>query len=113
MEKADKQQDNVLLEYLFDVYFACVLPFFYCIRYECALLLNRKFGVPVFPVFLAEIDEERELTNFSFGSNFPDRPHVRGKSSQKLIFELRYSFNLFFPPYSSFTYFLYLSERQL
>jgi hypothetical protein len=50
-----------------------------CYRYESALLLNKLFDVPVFPVFLAELQEDKdhrmESVPFSFSHNFPEGKH--------------------------------------
>lgn len=72
-DNARKQQDNVLVEY------------------ECAIILNKLFNVPVFPIFFADFNENGALDRVSFSNNkFPEAPHQRNKSSQLHIDELRY-----------------------
>jgi hypothetical protein len=96
---ATKHQNNVLLEYLFSSFFIVFFIFllwqyYYCyfthIRYESALLLNKQFSVPVFPVFLAEIKSESDFEPFAFDHSFTSDPHKRDTSSQKFINNLRY-----------------------
>ena|SRR5271163_296680 len=93
---AQNQQDNVLVEYqiLFLFLFLQIkilhyYVFFEYIRYEAALLLNKLYGVPVFPIFLAEIETDTVFVPFNFGHNFPDVLHNREKSSQQSINHLR------------------------
>jgi len=69
--KAAQQEDNVLIEY------------------ECALLLNKIYEVPVFPVFLAELESNNKAMEFSFKCEIPDSTHCRGESSQRFIDKLR------------------------
>jgi len=67
--KAHEHQDNVLIEY------------------ECSLVINKLYGVPVFPIFLAEKDNNT-FVQFKFDIGFPDVPHQRSKSAQQFIDEL-------------------------
>eukprot|EP00026_Physarum_polycephalum_P001439 Phypoly_transcript_01440.p1 GENE.Phypoly_transcript_01440~~Phypoly_transcript_01440.p1 ORF type:complete len:1130 (-),score=207.03 Phypoly_transcript_01440:9-3374(-) len=67
LSNAQNMQDNVLIEY------------------ESALLLNKLYRVPVFPVFLAEMGIQSQLVPFSFNLKFPDVPHKRNESSQRFI----------------------------
>lgn len=51
------------------------------------------YKVPVFPVFLSEVEEGRVPLNFiTFDSKvqFPDAPHVRGPYAQSIINSLAY-----------------------
>lgn len=91
-KRAHVSQDNVLLEYPSIVEETIVLiPS----RYECAILLNKLYEVPVFPVFCAEIEMHNNAQQFNrFNAHrnvtFSDLPHKREKESQKRIDELRY-----------------------
>jgi len=69
--KAAQQQDNVLIEY------------------ECALLLNKIYEVPVFPVFLAELGQGHIPSKFDFKTQFPDVPHCRNEVAQRYVGNLR------------------------
>eukprot|EP00026_Physarum_polycephalum_P008013 Phypoly_transcript_08087.p1 GENE.Phypoly_transcript_08087~~Phypoly_transcript_08087.p1 ORF type:complete len:452 (+),score=62.39 Phypoly_transcript_08087:80-1357(+) len=74
LSNAAQHQDNVLIEY------------------ESALLLNKLYNKPVFPVFLAEYKEDsHELVPFSFSHSFPDVLHKRDQSSQLFIDSLSHS----------------------
>jgi hypothetical protein len=59
-------------------------------------VLNKLYGVPVFPIFLAEINQDfttenqKEAVPFSFNYEFRNCPHKRDKSTQKFIAGLRY-----------------------
>jgi hypothetical protein len=92
---AQNQQDNVLVEYqnfyfyFYKLKYFIAMFFFEYIRYEAALLLNKLYGVPVFPIFLAEIETDNAFVPFNFGHNFPDVLHNREKSSQQSINHLR------------------------
>jgi hypothetical protein len=88
VSNADQRQDNVLIEYLSNMRRKTWI-FFNAIRYEAALLLNKLYDVPVFPIFLAEI-VEKEFVSFTTKHAFPEVPHNRNKSSQRIIDSLRY-----------------------
>lgn len=106
---ASKQQDNVLIEYLTLVRFEMIL--FDVVRYECAILLNKLFNVPVFPVFLAEIEMKngnKEFARFNNKATFPDVPHLREESSQLIIDELQYVFL-----YSTFFFSLFFPKNEI
>jgi hypothetical protein len=54
------------------------------------LLLNKIYGVPVFPVFLAEMKAQNEFMPFKLDHEFPDVVHRREHSSQLFMDDLRY-----------------------
>jgi hypothetical protein len=51
-------------------------------------------GVPVFPVFLSEIDEKQQsplkFEEFAFSSEYPDVVHARGDFAKSKVESLRY-----------------------
>ena len=97
-KNARTQQDNVLIEYLFQLFFFFSLFIIFILvlskyfRYECALIQSEQYGVPVFPVFLAEFEEEKSSWKkfMSVEQLFPDLPHTRDKSAQSFINRLWY-----------------------
>ena len=60
-----------------------------CFRYESALLLNKICDVPVFPVFLAEMQAEAKFVRFKLNHEFPDVVHKRNYSTQIFVDSLR------------------------
>lgn len=74
---AAKKQDNVLVEY------------------ECAILRNKEAGIPIVPIFLAEIvkdangDDSFSAFDFGLVSSMPDSPpHARGTRAQEAVDKL-------------------------
>jgi len=51
--------------------------------------MYKCFQVPVFPIFLAEMEEINRFSLFDFAHTFPDTPHQRRKSAQRSIDSLR------------------------
>ena len=66
------------------------MKLFECFRYESALLLNKIYDVPVFPVFLAEMKADNEFVRFELNHEFPDVVHKRNDSTQIFVDSLRY-----------------------
>lgn len=69
------------------------------LSYECALLMQKLFEIPVMPVFLAEIDANTPNVSFKTynrGAKFPVAPHHRNPDTQQFIDELRYIFLVLF-----------------
>ena len=65
------------------------MKLFECFRYESALLLNKIYDVPVFPVFLAEMKAEDQFVRFELNHEFPDVVHKRNYSTQIFVDSLR------------------------
>ncbi len=67
--------------------------------YECAIILNKTKGIPVVPVFLAEIDQTQPTLQFlpcrGTSMTFPNMIHKRKPSSQSIIEKLVYAYNNF------------------
>lgn len=63
-------------------------------RYECALLQNRTSGVPVVPIFAAEIEGINQgalqYKQVDTKQQFPDVPHKRGDYVESVFEEMRY-----------------------
>lgn len=103
---ATKQQDNVLIEYHNH---ALLIYRLMSVRYECAVILNKLFNVPVLPVFLPDIEVDNNFARFSTKVAFPETPHHRDASSQLIIDELRCSTRCFL----SYTYILQSIPAQI
>ena len=78
------------------------------VRYECALLQHLRRGVPVVPIYLAdiEVDSRGEKRYDLFDPEvmvkrmLPRAPHNRGEDAQRMVDQLRY-----FCIYNSFSSF--------
>lgn len=63
-------------------------------RYECALIRNWVEGIPIFPIFAADINGcdnmGLKFEKVNYGIEFPDAPHLRQSDAQRVIDKLRY-----------------------
>jgi len=61
-------------------------------RLEFSLVLNKLHGTPVLPIFVAELtgvgNNGPEFSEFKFGVDFPDVPHVRDEGAQEMLDKL-------------------------
>ncbi len=89
IQNAATTQDNVLLEYQSNMIIVSKLTLKWN-RYECALIMNKLYGIPVFPIFIAEISDGGSFSKFSTAVQFPKTEHCRGDFSQARIEELMY-----------------------
>ena len=62
------------------------------IRYECALLKNKREGTPVIPVFAAELTGAGSFAKFDMKEvrkTLPKVPHARQATAARMIAKLR------------------------
>jgi hypothetical protein len=99
-KNASQTQVDILVEYpalLYQQIFAphCFWQFFFW--YECALLQHKLTGIPVVPVYVAEIVNNGGINkfkpfDFSKVCSIPDTSHARGQHVQGFIDDLRFVF---------------------
>lgn len=89
---APNQQDNVLIEY--PLLKSFIIFHLKNVRIECALIQNRIAGVPVFPIFAAQIEGiDQGVLKFKQVDTkleFPDIPHKRGLEAEDMVHSMRY-----------------------
>ncbi len=96
-QKALSGQDNVLIEYLNQQSKYLFTHLCQHSIYECAILRNKTHGIPVFPVFVGEVDVANAVQpafkKFSIPNvqniKLPDAPHARSANAQGIINSLR------------------------
>ena len=139
IERASTEQVEVLVEYPNNIECLSIPPFRHpslptslppsmlsyltLARYECALLQHLTRGVPVIPIYLADIklDPHGEKSYDLFDPehlkrNLPQVPHTRREGAQRMVNQMRYFidylfFLLFFFFFSCFNKLIVITAR--